>query len=135
MNNQITKFELLFYSSILAVIKIIFGGYSFGKSDLTVHLIPIYRLLDGSFISNDFIANFSLTFGPTFYFSRIIAYIGQVFPLQYVFLIGVFLINLIIIWVTYFAVRDLFKTSDFSDAILSVTPNEIFFRLCFVYSI
>jgi hypothetical protein len=65
--------EMFYFSFLLSFVKIVFGGYAFGRSDLTAHLLPIFRRMDSSFLVNDFFTNHSLNFGPTYYFSIIMA--------------------------------------------------------------
>jgi hypothetical protein len=109
--NRFSKLEVLFYSGVLSAIKIIWGGYSFGRSDLTSHLIPIFRRLDNSFLLNDFFTNHSVKFGPTYYFSMIMAFFEHYIPLEYLFLIATFFTHFIIAIVTILTCKELFNSS------------------------
>ena len=113
------KLDILFFSVFISIIKIFFGEYSFGKSDLSAHLVPILRLMDESFIVNDFFANSTTGFGATFYFVRLMAYFGNILPLKFIFLIGTFLINVTIVLTTYSFLKRFFKTSNFAAFIIS----------------
>ena len=103
--------EMFYFSFLLSFVKIVFGGYAFGRNDLTAHLLPIFRRMDSSFLVNDFFTNHSLNFGPTYYFSIIMASLGKYISLDYLFLFSTFLSNIVICLVTILTFKYLFDSS------------------------
>ena len=113
INNSLNiNTEILFFSVLLSFVRILFGGYSFGRSDLTAHLVPIFRRIDSSFLVNDFFTNNSLEFGPTYYFSILMSILGKYIPLDYLFLFSTFISNFIICLISIITFKYLFDSSN-----------------------
>ena len=110
IKNKISIIDIITFISIIIFVKIL-GSYKFGLGDQTAHLPPIFRLLDDSFISNDFFVNVRETFGPRYYYNNCIAFLGKFFPLDKLFLLLTIIANFSIAIVTYFLSKKLFGES------------------------
>ncbi len=112
---------------LAAGIKIMYGAYAFGLSDTIDHLPIIYRYIDSSYLMNDFRVNVSELFGPRYYYSHFVAFLGKAVPLPIVFVSMAFIINVIIAAATYSMTSSIFKGSRFAPllattAVMTVNP-------------
>ena len=105
------NWDFLVFSVVISAIKITFGDYAFGKSDLTAHLIPIFRHINSEFLVNDFFTNYSVEFGPTYYFSIFISKLASLFELNYIFFGGVYIVYLITSLTTLVFAKNVIKSS------------------------
>ena len=73
--------------------------YSFGRSDQTEQLPIIYRLMDKQYLINDWYVNANSGISPRFYYASIMAHLGEIVKLEYVFF-ALFLISTLIIFLS-----------------------------------
>ena len=104
-----------------------YGAYAFGLSDTIDHLPIIYRYIDSSYLMNDFRVNISELFGPRYYYSHFVAFLGKAVPMPIVFVSMTFIINVIIAASTYSMTSSIFKGSRFAPllattAVMTVNP-------------
>ena len=85
-----------------------YGSYAFGLSDTIDHLPIIYRYIDSSYLMNDFRVNISELFGPRYYYSHFVAFLGKAVPMPIVFVSMTFIINVIIAASTYSMTSSIF---------------------------
>ena len=129
LNRQSTGWEAACFIVLLALIKMLYGSYSFGLSDTIDHLPIIYRFVDPSYLANDFQVNVSASFGPRYYYAAFIALLARLVPMEIVFLSLTFLTNVAIAAASFLAARALFRSSRVAPllaTVLVMTVNPIF---------
>ncbi len=117
-SHSISLVEVLIFSALLSTFFLFFRGYYYGVSDHFEQLPILYHYLDPSYCQNDFFINSNTTFGPRAYYVRFIGIWASIMPLPVAFFILTWLANFAIVLVTYYAAKDLFRSSDLA-ALLS----------------
>jgi hypothetical protein len=103
---------IIAWSLALACIYTLLSGYAFGASDPVEQLPLIERALDPSFCPTDFYVNASQEFSPRTYYVMPLAALGRVIPLHLLIFGLTILGNAAIVFVTFFAARDLIGGGD-----------------------
>ena len=103
--------QILLIAVAFGVIRIFFTGYRLGVSDQVSQLPFILRLLDPTFLQNDWYVNDGVAFGPRFYYSHFIAFLARAFPLEIVFVVLTFMTNTATAAVTMMFTRAVFGGS------------------------
>lgn len=125
-----SPWEIVLILTVISMIKILFGGYSFGLGDLTPQLPRIYRLMDSTYLANDFFINVSEGFGPRYYFLHFFAFLGNYFSLPISFYIIYILSITTIAIVTYRTSKDIYNFSILASIlttsfVLTIDPFEL----------
>ena len=128
-NNKYWLF--LFLSAIFGVITTIINYSGFGAGNQVVHLPVIIRLLDKSYLINDFFTNASMSSIARINYARIISIIaGSEYNLPGTFLLLTLCVNITISAVTYAFSHNLFRNSPMagitaSALVMSITTFEL----------
>jgi hypothetical protein len=99
--HYVNKISIVIYIGVLVVLRILYGGYTFGLSDSIDHLPLVYRMIDPSYLSYDFRINMGDLFGPRYYFSRVLSGLATFIPLYTVFFLSTVLVITFIAIITY----------------------------------
>ena len=82
------------------------SGYSYGLIDHAVQLPLIFRLIDPGYLTNDFFVNSASGFGPVFFYSHVLAFLGKYIPLDGAMAVLWLFAFIAVILVTAFAAKD-----------------------------
>lgn len=99
--------------------------YRYGSGNHIEQLPIVMRVLDSSYLSNDFFTNANAGFGPRFYFSHVVAFLAGIFPLPFVYLALTLLSNILVAVISGLFARDLFEGSNVAGML----------AVCFVMSV
>jgi hypothetical protein len=94
--------------SLLAGILVTFQNYEFGAGNHIEQLPLIFRSANPDYLPNDFFVNSASGFGPRFYYTALIGFIGRVISIEDVFLLFTLLSNILVVLITGFTARNLF---------------------------
>ena len=97
--------EFLFLALLAVVATIV--GYRFGFGNQVEQLPIVMRLLDSSYLTNDFYVESASKFGPRFYYAHIVAGLAWFAPLSVVLFGLTLLVNLALVAISHFATRRL----------------------------
>jgi hypothetical protein len=86
-------------------------GVRFAVIDQQAQLPVIYRQLDPTLFSRDFMYQANSAFGPRYFVNLLFAFLARLFPMEPLTLAGVLLINFLILWITYRVAAELFSAS------------------------
>jgi hypothetical protein len=103
--------DVVFFSILIGILATLYGGYTYGTGHHMDHEPVVRRVMDPTFLTNDFYTNANDGFGPRYYFSRLVAGIAAVLPLPIVYFVLTLLSNCFVALVTALAARDLFRSS------------------------
>ena len=100
--------------TLLVVFAVLFGllaalirGYGYGIADQEVHIPEILRILDSSYLANDFSLNSASNFGPRFYYSHAVASMTRCVPLEAIFAVLYLIQSVSTACITALAARDI----------------------------
>lgn len=99
------------YALLAGTLATFIHGYYFGRINHVEQLPQILRAMDHSYLTRDFALNATTGYGPRFFYTRLLAFLGRVFGLPAVFLVLTCLQNAAVALVTYFAARRLLAGS------------------------
>jgi len=94
--------------AVLAGVMVTCQGYYFGGGNHVDHLPAILRAMDATYLPNDFLVNSMEGFPGRYFYIELLAGLGRVIPLPYVFLILTFASNIAAALLAGLAARDLF---------------------------
>ena len=83
--------------------------YHYGTDNHIEQLPIIYRVIDPSFLVNDFFVNATASFGPRSYFAHFIALLAAFMPLPWVYLGLTAFANVLVAVISFLFGRELFK--------------------------
>ena len=102
-------------------------GYRYGFGNQLENLPIVHRMLDPTFLENDFFVNSAVGFGPRYYYAHIVAALARWVPLPDVIIGLTLLVNGALVTVTHLATRDLLrgdKRAGFIAATLTVSVSS-----------
>jgi hypothetical protein len=115
-------FVFLLAATLLATFHL---GVRFAVIDQQAQFPSIYRRLDASLFSRDFMYHGNLAFGPRTVVNAIITALARLFPLDAMSLVGVLLINFLMLWVTYRVTEELFPEARLAPLIAVVLVGAL----------
>ena len=83
-------------------------SYRYGVGNQLEQLPAILNRIDPGFLSADPFVQSAAQFGPRYYFVQLLAWAGSIIPLSMAYLVGTFLTDLALLWVTVWAARRIF---------------------------
>jgi hypothetical protein len=101
------------------------SGLRFAIIDQQVQLPGIYRRLDPTLFSRDFVCQGSPAFGPRSVVNAAVTALARLFPMEAVSLVGVLLINFLMLWVTYRVAEELFPETRLTPLIAVVLVGAL----------
>jgi hypothetical protein len=104
--------DVLLFSLLIGVLTTIASGYYYGLKDHIQQLPVLFREIDGSYLSRDFFVNASDSFGPRFYYLKLIAALEPYCPIPILYLLLTCLCNVLVCFITYLVSRELFRGSN-----------------------
>ena len=120
------QFDELLFVILLGVLATTLG-YQFSYGNQTEHIPLVLRLLDPSYLQDDFFVESASAFGPRFYYVHVLAFFAQWLPLSLVVLAMALAVNTALAALTVLAVRDLLdgdRLAGFTAAILVVSVSS-----------
>ncbi len=120
--------KYIFLSILFGCISTLLTYIGYGVSDHVEQLPMIYRLLDGSFLSNDFFTNVNANSLARIHYSKILAFLsGSERNLPLVFMLLTYISNISVSIITFYFGRMIFNKSDMAgilaSAIVMVIPT------------
>ena len=115
-------FVFLLAATLLATFH---SGVRFAVTDQQVQLPSIYRQLDPTLFSRDFVYQGSPAFGPRFVVNTALTALARLFPMDALSLVGVLLINFLMLWVTYRVTEELFPEARLAPLIAVVLVGAL----------
>ncbi|PID55819.1 hypothetical protein CSB45_14000 [candidate division KSB3 bacterium] len=98
-HNTISLLDYILLSIVLGVLSTL-STYGYGIGNHIEQLPMILRVLDPSYLSNDFFTNASIAMGPRFYFAKVVAWLAHYIPLPITYLVLTSLSNILITFIT-----------------------------------
>ena len=83
--------------------------YHYGTDNQVEQLPIVYRVINPSFLLNDFFVNATASFGPRFYFAHFMALLAAFMPLPWVYLGLTAFANVLVAVISFLFGRELFK--------------------------
>ena len=105
--SESSKVALIAYSTLFGLLAASISGYYYGLSDHLQHLPTIFRMMDQSFLANDFYTNATSEFGPRYFYAKLIAEVGKFIYLPVLFLATFLGLYVAVTTITALAARDL----------------------------
>ncbi|MEO0073330.1 MAG: DUF6798 domain-containing protein [candidate division WOR-3 bacterium] len=100
--------NVVLYSLLIGTLATFIAGYYYGRVNHIEQLPQIFRVMDSSYLRNDFAVNATTGYGPRFFYTRLLGFLGKLFPLPGVFLVLTCLQNSAVALITFIAARRLF---------------------------
>lgn len=104
----IAAHHLIIYALLAGTLATFVAGYYYGRVNHIEQLPQIFRVIDSSYLRNDFAVNATTGYGPRFFYTRFLGFLGKLFPLPVVFLVLTCLQNTAVALVTFVATFQLF---------------------------
>jgi hypothetical protein len=125
LRHRVDADEVLFLALLGILATLI--GYRFGFGNQVEQLPIVLRLLDASYLSNDFYVESASQFGPRFYYAHLVVALARLAPLHVVFFALTLFVNLAIVTISHFATRRLLggdKLAGFVSATLVIAVSS-----------
>ena len=102
-----TRVVLWSFCVLFSLIAASLSGYYYGLIDHAAQLPLIFRLIDPGYLTNDFFVNSASGFGPLFFYSHVLAFLGRYMPLDGAMAVVWLFTFIAVTVITAFAARDL----------------------------
>jgi hypothetical protein len=118
--NSMRAGEVVLFAILIGTLSILIHGYYYGSDNQIEQLPMVFRLLDSSYLTEDFFVNATTDFGPRDYYSRTLARLGSYFPLPLLYLFLTWLSNVSVALVTYVVARRSFQGSNLTGMVACI---------------
>lgn len=98
-------FAFIFSASLVATFH---NGMRFAVIDQQAYLPILYRQLDPTLFSRDFLYQIGGSFGPRYFVNMLLKLLAQLFPIEPLTLAAVLLLNIFMLWITYRVAEEFF---------------------------
>ncbi len=99
--------EAIFFTMLGVLTTVL--DYQFGVGVQVEQFPYVFRLLDSTYLENDFFVASTTYFGPRFYYAHLIAGLSHLAQLPAVIFLLTLVVNTALVVITYFATRDLLR--------------------------
>lgn len=106
--------DIILFAIFVGSLATFINGYKYGLGNHIGQTPIVLRLLDSTYLAKDFFVNTNSGFGPIFYYSRLLAFLGAYCPLPIVYLLLTWLSNISVCFITCIVARNLFAGSNFT---------------------
>ncbi len=106
--------DIILFAIFVGSLATFINGYKYGLGNHLGQIPIVLRLLDSMYLAKDFYVNTNSGFGPIFYYSRLLAFLGTYCPLPIVYLFLTWLSNISVCFITCIVARNLFAGSNFT---------------------
>jgi len=104
----VKRSHLIVFLALVTLIVSFHMGLRFALIDQQVQLPSIYKRMDSSLFSRDFIFQTAGTFGPRYFVYALLVFLVKLFPVEWLSFVMVLLINFLMLWITYRVTEELF---------------------------
>jgi len=111
-NLRLNRVELFFFGLILATISLVLDPYTLGLDDHISQIPIILRMMDSTFLTNDFYVNAVTTLGPRYFYAHLVAFFATFVGLTKVMFLLTWISYAGVAWITLVAARRLFPDND-----------------------
>jgi len=112
--------DVALFCLLAGVVSTFANGYTYGEFNQVEHLPMIFRMMDGSFLANDFFVNAVDAFNPRFYYVWLMAAASTWVPTPLLFVLLTCAANVFIAVVTWHIARSMSGRSDLAAVLACV---------------
>lgn len=110
--NSLSLTDVIVFALLAGILTTLIAGYRIDSTHPTEQIPVILRMVDESYLTNDFFVNTYSEFGPRFFYAQLMAFLTRFIPLYSVYFILTLSTNSIIALISGLVARDMFGGSN-----------------------